>query len=376
MRKVISIGYGRHIFEVGNNERRRLMACAEAVGSFDMVIFSKPEHGLVTGAVSNKLTLYPTNSKNNILALLDAFLLVRALIKNSPEPVTLTTQDPFETALIGILIKRLYGVKLIIQEHGDFFGTPDWRRETSLNRPRYLFGLWALKQADVVRVVSKRSKEHLVKQGIKNTVILPVSIDFGLSQSDTISPLVREIFPLGSFVFLSAARFVKQKNLPLLLEAFFAAQKEAPQVRLLLVGQGAEESHLRKLIKKHSPTDEKLVQILPWSSDLAALMRAADAYVLTSNYEGWARVLVEAMLTKLPIITTEVGCAGEVVVDKVHGMVVPVNNKNDLKEALCRLATDGDFYRSVKQNLAALSSKAIPGTDDSTYAAQWADIFG
>ena len=177
MNRVISIGYGRHTFEANNPERERLASCAEAVAAYDLVIFSKKEHALKVQSATTRLTLHPTNSWSNLTALVDAFSITRRIIKSSTEPVILTTQDPFETALVGILLKRIYGVKLVIQEHGDFFGTPHWRRESLLNRVRYYFGLWALTQADVVRVVSKRTKDRLEKRGIRNVVTFPVEVD-------------------------------------------------------------------------------------------------------------------------------------------------------------------------------------------------------
>lgn len=376
MRRVISIGYGRHVFKLGNSERARLVACAEAVAGFDMVIFSNRSHGLVTTKVSNKLTLHPTNSRNNFFALLDAFFIVRSLIKNSDAPTTLTTQDPFETAAIGVLLKKLYRVKLIIQEHGDFFGTPHWRRESLLNRLRYPFGLWVLKQADMVRTVSKRTAEHLAKHGIEKMTILPVVIDTAKYQANSISPVIRDIFPAGTFVFLSAARFVSQKNLPLLLEAFFAAQKKANNIRLLLVGRGPEEKAILALIDKYTKGSERLVAVLPWSPDVASLMRASNAYVLSSNYEGWGRVLIEAVLTQLPIVTTAVGCANEVIVSGVHGIVVPIDNKSALENAMLEMAVDEIFYKRIKVNLSNISLYTVSGVEDSTYATQWADIFG
>ncbi len=375
MNKVISIGYGRPLFEAGNIERGRLAACAEAVGHLDVIIFSKKEHGLQTEHVSSKLSLHATNSRNNLTALFDAFFLARRLVKQSTLPVTLTTQDPFETALIGILIKKLYDVKLIIQEHGDFFGGPYWRRESFLNQLRFWFGSWSLLQADVVRVVSKRTEAHMKRRGVKTVKILPVAIDTQAYQTRDIETEARALFKEGTFVFLSTSRFVPQKNLPLLLNAFIAAYAKHPEIRLLLVGSGPKEGEVASLLARH-PVAAEAVKILPWSAGVAKLMRSSDAYLHASNYEGWGRVHIEAMLSGLPIVTTDVGCVGEVVQNNLHGLVVPVDDEAQLIAAIVQIVVDKDLYQKFKTNLASCTPDTIPGTDSSAYPAHWAAVFG
>ncbi len=376
MNRVISIGYGRQVFEAGNPERDRLMACAEAVAAYDMVIFSKKSHNLETQSPAAKFTVHPTNSSNNLRALIDAFYIARALIRSSSVPVTLTTQDPFETALIGILLKKLYGVKLIIQEHGDFFGTHHWRRESSLNRLRYYFGLWALKQADVVRVVSKRTKQRFEERGIKTVVTFPVEVDTKPLLVSTRDSDIASMVEGGEFVFLSVARFVPQKNFPLLLRSFAQVHQHEKKVRLVLVGKGSEESRMHTIISQFPKDTQAAISILPWSNDVGSLMRAASAYVLSSNYEGWGRVLIESMVAKLPIVTTKVGCAEEVVAHGEHGLVVSVDDEPELTKAMMRIATDDSLLVHIKQNLHMLDTKTLPGTDNGTYALHWAQIFG
>jgi glycosyltransferase involved in cell wall biosynthesis len=105
-------------------------------------------------------------------------------------------------------------------------------------------------------------------------------------------------------------------------------------------------------------------------------MRSASAYVLSSNYEGWGRVLIESLVAQLPIVTTDVGCAGEVVIHNHHGLVVPVDSEAELAQAMLTLAIDTACYTQIKKNLLLLDTRTIPGTDSKSYALHWADIFG
>ena len=376
MNRVVSIGYGRHIFEAGNPERERLAACADSVAAYDMVIFSKKDHGLKITQPSEKLTLYPTQSRNNLLALVDAFLIARTCIKNSKESVTLTTQDPFETAFIGILLKKFYGVRLVIQEHGDFFGTHHWRRESLLNRVRYYFGLWALKQADTVRVVSVRTKQRLQVRGVKHITVFPVEVDVTALRNSVGNADISALTGQGLFVFLSVARFVPQKNFPLLLHAFLDVYAQAPMARLVVVGRGQEEERMKAIILGLPIETQSAITVLPWSDDVAGLMKSASAYVLSSNYEGWARVLIEALAVQLPIISTKVGCTEEVIIHQEHGLLVEVDNRAQLASAMLLLCTDSKLHARITQNLLTLDIEQVPGIDRGLYAAHWAQIFG
>ena len=65
-----------------------------------------------------------------------------------------------------------------------------------------------------------------------------------------------------------------------------------------------------------------------------------DCFVLTSDYEGWGMVIIEAATAGLPIIMTDVGCAGELIVDGESGLVVPPQDVPALTTAMRQVLTD------------------------------------
>ncbi len=74
--------------------------------------------------------------------------------------------------------------------------------------------------------------------------------------------------------------------------------------------------------------------------------------MLTSNYEGWGLAAVEAASYGLPIIMTNVGCAGELIKDGVSGLVVPVGDQKKLTEAMGQLIVDKELREALGQNAA------------------------
>jgi glycosyltransferase involved in cell wall biosynthesis len=369
---VISIGYGRHMFVEGNPERLRMERCARETSELHMVIFTMRNDKLAPTVGQHNLSLHPTGSHARVLMILDAFLYARYIIKqNKNKTFVVTTQDPFEAGVVGFLLKKLYGVRLVVQEHGDVFAAPFWRRESLLNQLRYTIGKRILASADTIRVVSKRTKEFFESKGYSHVRLLSVAIDARAFKEATPSPLIKELFTPDNFVFLSVARFVPQKNLTMLINAFYQTFLKYPQARLLLVGTGPEEYSLRSLATQLFGPEQHIVEFVPWSDDVPGLMNASDAYVLSSNYEGWGRVLIEAMASGLPIVTTDVGCAGEVVQDERHGLVVPAGNTDAMTKALLRMATDEVFLSQVRNNLATVELCALPGTQLEDYGKEW-----
>lgn len=365
MKSVLSIGYGRHLFEEENPERVRLAACADRVERLDAIVFSLRVHRLSEQRVSERFVLHPTNSRTRIGMLLDAYRIGRRLLREGNGNWVVSAQDPFEAGLVGYFVSRSSSAPLQVQEHGDFFGGLHWRRERLLNRFRYLFGRWLIHRADCVRVVSLRTKRHLealcvVPERIR---LLPVASDLASFRTPIEGKGLRDQFPDAEVIILFAGRLTKEKNLPLLIRAFSTTLVQYPTARLVIVGSGPEESTLRKM----APSE---VAFLPWTRDLPAYMQSADIFALSSDREGWARVLVEAMAAGLPIVTTEVGCVGEVFISGQHGLAVPVRDEATYSAALATLI--GDSECRARYGAQAAKDSGLYEAKLAPYAERWA----
>jgi glycosyltransferase involved in cell wall biosynthesis len=373
--QLITIGYGRHLFAANNNERARMEHCAVAAGSLLMIIFTHRADGLERQSLDSGLTLHPTNSRSKFTMVFDALRIGRELLQKSNGPVIVSTQDPFEAGLVGYLLKRRFDVRLVVQEHGDVFSLSYWRTESLLNRVRYQLGKYILKRADIVRVVSSRIAATMRHLGVTAPIRqLPVAIDLSAFAPKVSPAATTDEKKSDTFWFLSVARFVPQKNLSLMVQAFAAAHKERPHLRLRLVGRGPERAVVEQFIGEqysNLPPAEVPIVLEEWSDDVPGLMQQADAYLLTSNYEGWARVLIEAMVVELPVVTTDVGCAGEVLKHEEHGLVVPVADQAALTAAIIRLATDHALCTTLRHTLHTLEKRSLPGVNLPNYGQEW-----
>lgn len=364
--KALGIGYGRHIFDTSNFEHQRLARCAGELDSFDQIIFTNKTDGFSILETENNFTTHPTQSKNKWSMIFDAIKIGSRIIREKDIDV-ITCQDVFETGLVGLALKSKFpNIRLQVQEHGDVLSSKHWRNEKIGNTLRYHLARIVLQRADIVRVVSKRTETFLRTIVRKETKIVRLPV---VTDTHSFSQVLPRHENTEYFTFLTAARFVPQKNFPLMLKAFAEVVKQNPRVKLLIFGEGPEEKRIKTLVGELQISDH--VQIAGWTTNLAAEMSKANAYLLTSNYEGWGRVLVEAVLQKLPVVTTDVGCAHEVIKNGTHGLIVPVDDEKALTEAMIRISTDKTLLNQIREYLNDVSTVDIPGTNIDAYALAW-----
>lgn len=134
-----------------------------------------------------------------------------------------------------------------------------------------------------------------------------------------------------------------QKNHPLLLRAYARLGKHAANTLLLLAGAPdptipAYAESLQQLARELGVAER--VRFLGARSDVPALLKAADIFVLASRYEGNPLSVMEAMAAGLPTVCTAVGGVPELIQHGHTGLLVPPEDEIALTEALQRLAHD------------------------------------
>jgi len=347
---VLNISLDPTVLDPGSDAGKRMSEFGSVVTRYAIVV---PARASEHRQIGPNVDAYSAKAKWRPVKFVKLFFRAGKLLKESNFHV-ITAQDPFETGLIAWILSKRHGAGLHLQEHGDFFSRPYWRRESALNFLRYFLGKFLLQKADSIRVVSSRIKKYLADElGINRDRITKVPVFSRLPElSKELAKPLREEYP-DKFIFLTMARLVNQKNLGLAIQAFEEVVKEYPQSILVIVGRGPE----RKSLEKRALWGRagKKIIFKEWTDDIYAYYASADAYVLSSNYEGWARVVIEAAHMDLPVVMTDVGCAGEVVKDSESGLVVPPQDKDALSEAMKKLVE----HEWTRQRLAKNAKEAI-----------------
>lgn len=135
--------------------------------------------------------------------------------------------------------------------------------------------------------------------------------------------------------FLAIGRLAAQKNFGLLLDAF--ARMAGPDDRLVIVGEGSERRMLESQIRRLGL--EAKVRLPGHISPLDSELAAADALVLSSDYEGVPAVVAEALASGLPIVATRCSVSMDDMLDGGRfGILVPVGDAEALANAMIGVA--------------------------------------
>lgn len=150
-------------------------------------------------------------------------------------------------------------------------------------------------------------------------------------------------------VIVMIGRLVAEKGHPELIEAM-----RPLAAHLWIVGERLASDHARAIgdtlnAIENDPWLGRKIKLLGYRDDVPDLLRAGDIFVLPSHREGMPRSIIEAMLTGLPVVATNIRGSRELVVDGETGIIVPVDAVRDLSAALQKLVAD----RALRSRLGA-----------------------
>jgi glycosyltransferase involved in cell wall biosynthesis len=148
--------------------------------------------------------------------------------------------------------------------------------------------------------------------------------------------------PQGAFVVGCVANYRPRKGIEVLVEAM----EQLPEdVHLLLIGRMDAERLTRRI--ETSPAKQRIHRT-GFREDAPSLSAACDVFCLPSTRrEGLSRAIIEAMAYGVPPIVTDSGGSPELVVDGVSGIVVPVNDRRAIADAIEQLYRDAEFRKRL-----------------------------
>jgi len=307
--KVLMISTDWRIATLGSKEHARMQTYATVTDELHIIIFTKKENA-VTASNAGNLFIYPTNSRNKWFYGWDANSISKRL---KEQGITLvTSQDPFETGLIASKIAKSLNVPLQLQLHTDFL-SPYYAAESKKNEVRVKIADQLFPRADCIRVVSQRLKNGLMeKYKLKvEPVVLPIHLEIPIAMLSAHRDLLKKKYGQFGKIMVIISRLEPEKNIYMALLAFKNIVKNNRGVGLVIIGDGTSRLQLEKAVEILDLTEE--VVFAGWQENTIPYFLSADLYLCTSNYEGYARTLMEAGAAECPIITTEVGIVGEVI---------------------------------------------------------------
>lgn len=196
----------------------------------------------------------------------------------------------------------------------------------------------------------------------------PVRIDaVEKAAAEALDPAHERVWSHPAIV--AAGRLADAKNYPLMLDALALLRRRVP-ARLFILGAGDREGAMREQIDRLGLAGDVVLcgfQPNPWK-----YIARADVFALTSRYEGFGNVLVEAMACGVPVVATASPGTREIVTDGVDGLLVDPHHPAAMAASLSAVLTDA--ARRARMAAAARRSATRFSTD--AIAAEYDVVFG
>lgn len=268
--------------------------------------------------------------------------------------------------LIAALAKR--GNALVVTRHNaeKFFPSAPKFLSSALSR-------YVIRRANATIAISQSVSDFLYENKELPKDVKPVVIYYGYQSNSQHADLkkLRESLniPLGAIVIGTVARLTTQKDLPTLLHAF-ASLESNDNLRLLMVGDGPLRNELKSMAIELDIQDQVI-----WAGrtdKVFAHLSLMDVFVLTSTYEGFGLVLLEALEAHLPVIASNVSAIPEVLGLSYPGLVEPGNYRafaEKISEFILQDSVDKERIENTGQNrLAFFSAAKMRQKIDEVYA--------
>lgn len=341
--RVLNVSLDRRVFEKDSAVRRRLVALAEKTGEITVLTPGKETR---LERISERLTVQSVSGPKIFQLLLLWYKSAHELQAKAYDLITV--QDPYFLGLMGLFLSRRFRVPLEIQVHGleKFIGF------------RKRIAAFVLQRADKIRVVSERLKKQLTTNyqlPITKLYVLPIYTQLSAPARTRKQKAVP--YP---FIFLSVGRLVPVKNVSLQIRALAKVAAEVPQVRLRIVGDGPERANLELAASSLKPAASVVFE--GEQKEVGRFYEEANAFLLTSDSEGWGLTVLEAAAYRLPIIMTDVGLAREVIVNGESGFVIPTGDEDELARAMKELIDKPELRARLGEG-AYRALRALPGSD-------------
>lgn len=155
----------------------------------------------------------------------------------------------------------------------------------------------------------------------------------------------KEVLFSGQVNLISVGRFVQQKAFDRLIRITSRLIASGYDVKLLLLGSGALESQLKKLVKELGMSS--YVEFLGYQTNPYKYVNNADLFVCSSLHEGFSTAVTESLIVGTPVITTECSGMYELLGNNEYGIIVD-NDEEALFEGIKRIVSNPETLMMLK----------------------------
>jgi glycosyltransferase involved in cell wall biosynthesis len=339
---VLSVGYTRGLWEGESAEDfQRMMSYAAQLATYVVVANSYKRHALQARRFASNAAAIPTNAFCPLDSFLRMLWIGYSVLRNHRINL-IQAQDLTFTGLAAIILGKWFKLPVNLCVYGPNVYDSHWLASHWSHRLLAPLARWSLRQCAGIQVDGQLTARRLISAGCApDRVAVKPMVPANLDRFFEI-PIARKSHSRTRLLFVG--RLHAQKNLPLLFEVLKILQAgNQHALELTIVGSGPEERTLRTMVKRQG-----LCELITFRGNISRdeiprVFADADIFVLTSDYEGYPRVLMEAAAAGLPIVATHVSGADEAVVNGRTGWIVPVGDAQAMAEKLSPLLAQSEL---------------------------------
>ena len=211
---------------------------------------------------------------------------------------------------------------------------------------------YAINQSDAVTAVSQDLKEEtLLNFNIKNEIkVISNFIDMSMYHQECNQILRDKFAKKEEPILVHISNFRKVKRVQDVVKIFEKVNKQVPS-KLLMIGDGPECSKAEQLCRKLGI--DKQVRFLGKLKSIENFLCISDVFVLPSETESFGLVALEAMASKVAVISTNSGGLPEVNIDGKTGYLSDVGDVNKMANDTINLLKDAEKLKAFKNNALA-----------------------
>jgi glycosyltransferase involved in cell wall biosynthesis len=349
-------------------KKKKLKVCQVCAVDFTLKTFLLPliDSQIIRGCEVISVCSYGNNIKNlrdkgyeikiikfsrsfNVLShLKSVWFLLRYFQKESFDVIHVHTP-------VVSLIARLAGYLaktpcVVYTAHGFYFH----ENMSSLKRA-FFIGLEKVagNETDVLFTQSQEDAESAVQLGImKGDKTFPIGNGVDIKKFSNAYSERNSLFafPPNGFVIGMVGRLVEEKGVVDFIEAALIASKANSNTYFMLVGSKLESDHSNSVLDKIESCRLQLGDRLILTGlrdDIPEILSCMNAFCLPSWREGMPRTIIEAMVSQLPVIATDIRGSREEVVHRETGILVPCRSPAILAKAMCELADNPSLSKQM-----------------------------
>ncbi|GEM66498.1 hypothetical protein SMI01S_01040 [Sphingobacterium mizutaii NBRC 14946 = DSM 11724] len=305
--------------------------------NFDVTVFQISQQKTLNDNFANfpitdtSLNIIDIKRKNNrFFSFLKAFLQIPIIVLKN-DFIYLFYPGPIcqFIALVCVLFRKKFGLYV--------------RGEQGINSR---FSKYLLKRAKFVMTISPLFTDEIKKINVRTNTIRPM---IGFTELDIVK--TKLIDNNKNLKILYVGRLVFDKGIFELISGFIKLINEGYELELILVGSGPDEEHIRNIIVDNKIEDKiSLKGMISNKDDLKEIYNESDVFVLPSYHEGFPRVLYEALIMGVPIITTFVGSIPYLMKDSFNCVRIDPKSEESIVKKLKLIISNAKFRKQIAEN--------------------------